>query len=189
MTNTMMLFSMTTPAKRQQVFKDIVSMFLGGCRAFAVNVVDVKVVFAAAVLAGVLVTLQGGISVSAEAVVIFCFFGVLLQAIFVRRKPFMDFANLCFALALGAAMLGAGLVDKILTAFGAVKDSAFRGCALIQTHLTKRLNVLLAAVFGFTRFTDPLGAASGGVASTANDTLFGGVGHKRLLGRLIHILA
>lgn len=180
--------SMTTPAKRQQVLKDMVSVFLGGCRAFAVNMMNLKVILAAAVLAGVVVALQSGVSVSAEVVIVTGFFGVLLQAVFIRRKPFMDFSNLCFALALGAAMLGAGLVHKILITLRAVKDGAFRGHALIQAHFAKRLSVLLAAVFRFARLTDPLGAASGGVASTANDTLFGGVGHQRLLGRLFRIL-
>jgi hypothetical protein len=188
MTQQIMNTSMTTTAKGLQVLKDIVPMFFGRCRSFAVNMMNVKVIFASAVLAGVIVTLQSGFSVSAKAVVVFCFLGVLLQAILIGRKPLVNFANLCFALAFWATMLRAGLVDKILTALRAVKHGAFRSCALIQTHLAERLNVLLAAVLRLASFTDPLGAAGGGVAATANGTVLGGVWHKSLLGRFFRIL-
>jgi hypothetical protein len=179
---------MATTAKSLQIFKDIVSMFLGGCRTFAIKMMYMQIVFAAAMLACVIVTLQSSFSVATKTVIVSGFFCVVFQAVFVGRKPFVNLTNFSFTLTFWTSVLWAGLVDKILTALRAVKNGALWGYTLIQAHFAKRLNVLLTAVLRFASLTNPLGTSSGCVTSTANNTMFGGVWHQRLLGRLFRIL-
>jgi hypothetical protein len=188
MTQQTMNASMTTTAKSLQILKDIVSVFFGGCCAVAVNVMNLKIILAAAVLAGVVVTFQSSVSISPEIVVVAGLLGVLLQTIFVGCKPLVNFANLCFSLAFCATVLWARFVNKIFATLRAVKDGAFWGYALLLPHFAKRLSILLAAIIRLARFADPLCAASGRVTLIANNTMLGGVRHKRLLGRFIRIL-
>lgn len=180
---------MTATAKGLQILKGVIPLLLGGRCAFAVNVMNLKVAFASAVLTGVVIAQKGCVSVASKIVVVTSFFGVLLQALFIGRKPLMDFANLCGSLAIRASVLRARFVNKILSAFWAVKDCTLWCSALLQTHFTQRLHILLTAVFRLAGLTNLLTRAGRRVISTTNNTVFGGVWHKRLLSRLFHILA
>lgn len=171
MTRTTMLLSMTTTAQRQQVFQSIVSGFLGRCHAIAVDVVNVQIVFAAAVLAGVLVALQGGFAVAVKVVVVAGLVGVLFQAFFVRSKPFMNALNFCFALARRAAVLGACSVLKVIATFGAKQDGSSGRLPALAAKLTQSLYVLFSPVGRLAGLADLLrraGRLVGGFATGAN---------------------
>lgn len=179
---------MTTPAQRHQVFQSVVSGFLGRGHAVAVHVVNVQIVFAAAVLACVLVALQSGLAVAAEVVVVACLVSVLFQPLLVRSKPLMDAANFCLALASWAAVLWARLVLKVVTAFRAHQDRSDRSYATRFTQSPQVLDVLQSAVFGFAGFAHLLAGTGRCVLGAAHGALAGVVRHIRLQSRNIRIV-
>ena len=181
--------SMTATAKRLQVIKSVVSLLLNRCCSVSVNVVNLQVAFAAAVLACITVAQKSCVSISAKIVIVSGFFSVRSTPFCIRGKPFVYFANFCASLALRASVLWARFINKIFAAFGAVKNSSFGSDALIKPHFTQRLCVLLAAVFRLARFANFLGRAGWNVVTITNSTGFGGVWHKRPHIRLFHILA
>lgn len=171
MTHTTMLLSMTPTTQRQQVFQSIVSGFLRRCHAIAVDVVNVQVIFAAAVLAGVLVALQGGLAVTAEMVVVAGLVGVLFQAVFVRGKPVVDALNFSFTLARGAAVLRSCSVLKVIAAFGAKQDGSSGLLPALKAKLAQSLYVLFSPVVRLAGLADLLrraGRLVGGFATDAN---------------------
>jgi hypothetical protein len=159
---------MTTTAQRQQVFQSVVSGFLGRCSAVAVDVMNVQIIFAAAVLACVLVALQGRISVAAEVIVVAGFLGVLLQSLFVRGKPFVYSPNFRLALAFGAAMLRASGVLKIISALSAHQNGAYRGYATRFTQPSQVRNVFLSCVLRLAYRAHLLRCGSGLVGGAAH---------------------
>jgi len=189
MTDTMMLLSMTPTAKRYQIVQIIISGLSRACHAVPVYVVNLKVVLCAAVLAGVVVTLQGGFAVSAEMIIVSGLIGVLLQAVFVRSKPFMDSANLSFALALWASVLWARLVRKILATFRAVQDSAYWSLSLFKSKLTQCFNILLLAVGWLAGGANLLARTCRNVFGRTHGAFSGVVRHSNLHSRIFPIIA
>lgn len=80
---------MARTAQRLEIIQRIVSAIFGRRNAVAVNVVNVQVIFCAATLACVAVTLQSLDAVSAEAVVIFSLLPVLLYPVWVFGRPLL----------------------------------------------------------------------------------------------------
>ena len=129
---------MAAPAQRQQVFQSIVPEVFMRSRPPTVDMVNVQVVLAPAMLAGVLVAGQGGFSIAAEKVIVAGLIGVFLQALFVRCKPVMDALYLVRALASRAACLRAGLVFKIIPAGCAHQNRSDGGGVGFTSKLGKR---------------------------------------------------
>jgi len=180
---------MTTPAKRQQIFQSVVSGSLGRCHAIAVDVVDVKIIFAAAVLACVLVALQSGFAVASKVIIVAGLLGVLLQPLFVRRKPFVNALNFCCSLARRTTMLGAGFVFKVIAAFWTHQDRSDWGCATGFTQFPQVRNVGKSAVLRLARFTNLLTRIGWLIFSTTHGALAGVVRHVGLQYRNILIIA
>jgi hypothetical protein len=185
----MMLLGMTTATKRNEVIQSVISGFLRACCSVPVNMVNVQIVFAAAMLASVVITLQGSLTVSAEVVVVCGFVGVLLQSVFVRRKPLMDSANFIFALAGWAAMLRTRAVLKIIAAFRAHQNCTDRSRASGLTQFLKVFDVFLASILWLAGRANLLAGAGRRILSFTNQTLAIGVGHDLLHSRNIRIVA
>lgn len=145
MTQPMMFFGMAATAKRHEILKRIVAEIFCGCRAFAVNVMNMQVFYASAMLAGVLIALQGGFAVAAEHVIVFGGLCVLLLAFRIKGKPAVNAIELFGLLATWAAMLGSGLVFKIIAAIRAHQHSANGRGSFSKAKLAQPLSVL----FGF----------------------------------------
>ena len=188
MTQQSMNPSMTTTAKGLQVLKDIVSMFLGGCRSVAVNMVNLKVILASAVLAGVIVTLQSSVPVSPKIVIVAGLLGVLFQALFIADKPFSNLAYLMSLLTAWASFLWARSVLKVLSAIGTVQNGPHRDATLFCTKFAQGFNVLLSLVFWRTAFANLLDRAGRLKYSLTHSASFWFVGHLILLSRNICIL-
>jgi len=184
-----MLFSMTPTAKRYQIVQIIVSGLSRACHAVPVYMVNLKVILCAAMLAGVIVSLQGGFAVSAEMIIVSGLIGVLLQTVFVRSKPFMDFANLSFALALWTSVLWARLVWKILATFRAVQDRAYWGLSLFKSKLAQGFNILLLAVGCLARGTSLLARTCRIIFGRTHSAFSGVVRHGNLHNRIFPIIA
>lgn len=143
MTQTMMLSGMATTAKRHEILKRVVAELFCGGRAFAVNVMNMQVFYATAMLAGVLIALQGGFAVAAEHKVVLGGFGVLLLSFCIDSKPTMNAFKFLGLLAARAAVLWSGLVLKVIAAIRAHQHgSDWRG-AFGKTKLAQTLGVLL----------------------------------------------
>jgi hypothetical protein len=179
---------MTTTAKGLQVLKDIVSVFLGRCSSVAVNMVNLKVILASAMLAGVIVTLQSCVPVSSEIVVVAGLLGVLLQAIFVADKPLANLAYFVRLLADRASFLRSRSVLKVFSAIGTVQNGPCGNAALFCTKFAQGFNVLLSLVFWRTAFANLLDRASRLKYSLTHSASFWFVGHWILLSRNICIL-
>ena len=145
MTQPMMFFGMAATAKRHEILKRVVAELFCGCRAFAVDVMNMQVLYASAMLAGVLIALQGGFAVAAEQVIVFGGLCVLLLAFRIKGKPAVNAIELFGLLATRAAVLGSGLVFKVITAIRAHQHSANGRGPFSKTKLAQPLSVL----FGF----------------------------------------
>ena len=144
MTQTVMLFGMAATAKRYEIFKRVVAELFCGCRAFAVDVMNMQVLYASAMLAGVLIALQGGFAVAAEQVIVFGGLCVLLLAFRIKGKPAVNAIELFGLLATRAAVLGSGLVFKIIAAIRAHQHSANRRGPFSKAKLAQPLGVLFS---------------------------------------------
>lgn len=142
----MMFFRMATTAQRQQVFKNMISLFFRTCRSIAVNMVNVQVFFASTMLACVLVAAQGSISIAAKVVIVFGLFGVLLKPLFVASKPVIYAFSLVRLLASWATFLRPGLVFKVIAAGAAHQNCADWKQSLLPAHSRQGGLVLLCAV-------------------------------------------
>lgn len=189
MTNTMMLLSMTPTAKCHQIVQIIVSGLSRACHAVPVYVVNLKVILCAAMLAGVIISLQSGFAIPAEMIIVSGLIGVLLQAVFVKSKPFMDSANLRLALALWTSVLWARLVRKILATFRAVQDRAYWSLSLFKSKLAQGFNILLFAVGWLARGTNLLARACRGILNRTHSAFSGVVRHDNLHNRIFLIIA
>lgn len=143
MTQPMMFFGMAATAKRHEIFKRIVSELFCGCRAFAINVMNMQVLYASAMLAGVLIALQGGFAVAAEHVIVFGGLCVLFFAFSIKGKPTVDAIKLLGLLATWAAVLRSGSVLKIIAAIRAHQHGANWRGTFSKAKLAQSLSVLL----------------------------------------------
>ena len=184
-----MLFSMTSAAKRQQIIQSVVSGFSGACHAVSVYMMNLKVILCAATLAGVIVSLQGGLTISTEVIIVSSFVGVSLQSIFVGCKPLVNFTNFFFALAVWAKSLWASFVLEVLSALWTIQCRTNRNYALFQSHLSQCIRVLLFAVGWFTGNTNLLARACWDILRRTRNTFSGAVGHSHLHSRIIQIIA
>ena len=146
MTQQTMNTSMATTAKSLQILENIVSVFFRSCRAVAVHVMNVQIVLATAVLAGMVVALQGGFSVSPEIVIVSGLFCVLFFALRIKSKPTVDAFKFFGLLALWASVLRAGLVFKVFSAVRAHQDRANRRSTSRNAKRPQMLSVALGSV-------------------------------------------
>lgn len=142
----MMFFRMATTAQRQQVFKNMISLFFRTCRSIAVNMVNVQVFFVSTMLACVLVAAQGSISIAAKVVIVFGLFGVLFKPLFVASKPVIYAFSLVRLLASWATFLRPGLVFKVIAAGAAHQNCADGKLPLLPAHSRQSGLVLFCAV-------------------------------------------
>jgi len=162
---------MTPTAQRQQVFQSIVSGFLGRCYSVAVNVVNLQIIFASAVLACVLVALQSSFSIATKESLVLCFFACSFVVLWVCSKPLVNTAHVEFALTFGAPVLNAGSKYKVISAVGALLNRAFqrsassKGLSLSRRFSLRFFKLSRAAGAGLLR------CASGCVGHAANNTL------------------
>lgn len=167
----MMNLRMTPTAQRQQVFQSVVSGFLGRGHAIAVDVVNVQIILAAAVLACVLVALQSGFAVAAEEGIVLGLLAHGLVVLWIRSQPFVNAAHVEFALAFRAAVLNARSKHKVIAAVGALLNGAFQRAASSKGFgLSCRFGLCLlelsrASCAGLLR------CACGRIGHAANDTL------------------
>lgn len=140
-----MFFGMAATAKRHEILKRIVSELFCGCRAFPINVMNMQVLYASAMLAGVLIALQSGFAVAAEHVIVFGVLCVLLFSFRIKGKPAVNAIELLGLLATWAAVLWSGLVLKVIAAVRAQQHSANGNSAFSKAKLAQPLGVL----FGF----------------------------------------
>ena len=136
----------TATAERQQVVQSVVSLLLGRGGSLAVDVVNVQVFLAAAMLASVIVSLQSGFTVAAEIVVIAGFFCVAFQSFFVGRKPFVNFGDFGLFLATRASLLRPSKVLKVIAAIRAHEYASDGRSAFLPTVLLKSLAVVFGAI-------------------------------------------
>lgn len=162
---------MTPTAKRQQIVQSVISGLFGHCYAVAVNVVNVQIVFVAAVLAGIAVAFQRSLTVAAKKGVIPVLFTHSLVVILIRSKPLVNALHVEFALAFRASVLNARSKHKIIAAFGTLLNRAFqrttssKHLCLPRDFGLRFLEVFRAAKASF------LGRACWCVGSSANNTL------------------
>jgi ABC-type multidrug transport system fused ATPase/permease subunit len=160
-----------TTAKGNQVVQRIVPQWALGGRSLSVNMVNVQMVLCAAILASVIVSLQGFAAIAAEAIVILGSLGVFSHLITICIQPFADFANLFSLLAFGASLLWTGAVFKIIAAFRAKQDRANFDSAFLSAHFTKGLGVFIGAVSRHTSLASALVASSRLVGIAANNAI------------------
>jgi hypothetical protein len=79
--------SVTSTAKRLEIFQRIVPFLFRCSNAKPVSVVNVQVILTAAALAGVIVTLQSSYAISAETIVVFGLLAILLYLVWVLGGP------------------------------------------------------------------------------------------------------
>lgn len=144
MTQTVMLFGMAATAKRYEIFKRVVAELFCGCRAIAINVVNMQILYASAMLTGVLIALQGGFAVAAEHVIVFSGLCVLLLAFRIKGKPAVNAIELFGLLATRAAVLGSGFVLEIIAAIRAHQHGANGRCPFSKAKLAQPLGVLFS---------------------------------------------
>jgi len=167
----MMNLRMTPTAQRQKVFQSVISGFLRRGHAVSINVVNVQIVFAAAMLACVLVALQGSFAVAAKEGIVFVLLAHGLVVLWICGKPLMNAAHVELALTFRATVLYAGLKNKVIAATRALLNGAFQRTASSNSFgLFCRFSLRLfelsrAASTGFLRCT------CGRVSYAANDTL------------------
>jgi len=131
---------MTRPTQRLQIIKRVVPPIFRSSHPTAVNVMNVQIILAAAILTCVIVALQGGDPVAAEAVVVFGLLAILAHLVRISCAPIADNSNSSPVCAIGAADLRPGAVFKARAAILAPDDVALGGCS---TRIT-----LGPAVFG-----------------------------------------
>jgi hypothetical protein len=146
MTNSMMLPSVARPAQSKQIVQRIVSLVFWCRDAFAINVMNVQIVLATAVLAGMVVALQSGFSASPEIVIVSSLFCVLFFALRIKNKPTVDAFKFFGLLALWASVLRAGLVFKVFSAVRAHQDRANRRSTSRNAKRPQMLSVALGSV-------------------------------------------
>jgi hypothetical protein len=160
---------MAAPAQRQQIFQSVVSGVFGRGNAVAVNVVNLQIIFAAAVLACVLVSLQSGFPIAAEVCVVFVLFAYSLVVLWVGSKPFVDSAHVELALAFGTPVLNTGAKHEVITAIRALLDRAFKWA-------TSGKHFGLTGCFGLS-FLEVFGAAGAGFLRRASRRVAGSAHH------------
>jgi hypothetical protein len=163
--------SVATPAKGNQVIQRIVSQPTLCCRSFSVDMVNVKIVLCAAILASAIVSLQSLFAVPVEIVVISGALGVFSNLVTVGFQPITDFVDLFDPLAFGASLLWAGAVFKIIAAFGAKQNRANFDSATFPPQIAKGLGILLGAVSRHTTLASPLVAPCRFVSAAANNAI------------------
>lgn len=134
MTDSVMLLGMASPAKSNKVFERVIPLLFWCRDALPINVMNVQIIFAAAMLASMVITLQSNGSIAAKAVVVFCLGGVLFQSIFIGRKPFVNAANFTRSLASGASVLRPGYILKVIAALRTHQNCSFFDYAVFYTN-------------------------------------------------------
>jgi len=172
MTNSTMFSSMATSAKSNQIVNSIIPEFSFSSSAFAVNMVDMQVVFSLAMLTCVIVSFKGCFSIASKGIIIFSFFCVFFKSIFIRSKPLMYFFNFCLFLATWASMLWPSFINKIISTFRTHKNGANNYCTSFFPHLFKFGYILLLPISRFTGLANFLCGTRWLIVTITNNTIF-----------------
>jgi len=160
-------FSMTTAAQSQKITKIIVSLFFWRGNTVAVNMVNLKIADAPAVLAGMAVSLHSNLSIAVKKTVVCVALTIPFINLRVFSKPFVNSSHIKFALTFAAPMLNARPVYVIIAAIRTLLNRAFCWPAIFfaflgnsfavlfrpKCRLTSRANFLTSARWNINRLT------------------------------------
>jgi len=144
--HSVMLSCVASSAESQKIRQGIISKFFRRGDALAIRMMHMQILLGAAVLAGMVVSLKRLMSIAAKVEVIKRPF--LIDSLLFRgytSKPVYFFC-LFAPLATWAPMLRPRLIYKILRAFGADQNGAFRKASGLYAKFFQVLNILLLPI-------------------------------------------
>lgn len=180
MTHSVMLLGVARPTQGDKVINRLVSLMLWLERSIAVNVMDLKRIICSAVLASKIVTLKGRVAIASKVIIILGLLSIFLFETWVGVKPVMNFAYFVGFLAICAAVLRAGPISEVFTAFRAIQNSSNWSASVFSAQGFKGLGVLLFLVSILASGANFLARTCGAVCGIAHQAAFVIVRHTVL---------